>query len=460
MLNLTELIRANVGRNLALHERINPQFAKVLTTIGFDKTYVRAEGASLFDKDGREYLDFLSGYGVYAFGRNHPKLKSAIKDVLDLDLSNLVQMDAPLLAGLFAEKLIEVFGHGVRDTVFFVNSGTEANEGAIKFARCATGRDKILHLDHAFHGLSNGSLSANGNAEFRDGFGTLLPSESVPINDLATLEDKLKTESYAAFLFEPIQGKGVYVPQDGYLQTAADLCRKYGTLTIADEVQTGVGRTGKWLASEHFGVEADIITLSKALSGGMVQTGAIVYKRAIYDKVFSRMDRCVVHSNTFGKNNLSMACGLTSLAIVEEEGLLQNAEKIGGLLVEKLNALKSKHDWILEVRGKGLMIGIEFGKPAGFKKKLVWDAVHKMDKGLFGELVVMPLLSKHGILTQVSGHHQDIVKLIPPLTITESHVEKFVAALDDVLSDCDKVTGPILSMGKNLAKHVVKSRAS
>lgn len=460
MPTLTELIRANVGKNMALHERINPQFAKVLTTIGFDKTYVRAIGSSLFDKEGREYLDFLSGYGVYAFGRNHPRLKAVIKEVLDLDLSNLVQMDAPLLAGLFADKLVEVFGHGVRDTVFFTNSGTEANEGAIKFARCATGRANLLHLEHAFHGLSNGSLSANGNAEFKNGFGTLLPSESVPMNDLGALEEKLKTKTFAAFLFEPIQGKGVYVPKDGYLKAAAELCRKYGTITIADEVQTGVGRTGKWLACEHFGIEADIVTLSKALSGGMVQTGAIVYKREIYDKVFSRMDRCVVHSNTFGKNNLSMACGLTSLAIVEEEKLLQNAERIGNSLLQKLNALKSKHDWILEVRGRGLMIGIEFGKPSGFKKKLVWETVHKMDKGLFGELVVIPLLAKHGILTQVSGHHQDIVKLIPPLNIGEEHVDKFVAALDDVLSDCDKVTGPLLSMGKNLAKHVVKARAS
>lgn len=460
MRKLKNLIAEHAGQNLALHEHINPQFAKVLSTIGFDKIYTRAEGASLFDKDGVEYFDFLAGYGVHGIGRNHPRLKEAIRDYLDLDMASLVQMDAPLLSGLLAKKLVEIFGHGVRDTVFFTSSGTEANEAAIKFVRCATSRSKLIHLDHAFHGLTNGSLSVNGNKEFRDGFGELLPAESVPMNDLNALEDKLRAKDVAAFIFEPIQGKGVYIPDDGYLKTAVELCRKYGTLTIADEVQTGIGRTGKWLACEHFGIEPDIVTLSKALSGGMVQCGAVIYKRSIYDKVFSRMDRCVVHSSTFGKNNLSMVCGLTSLAIIEDEDLLANAENLGKLLLSKLKDVQTKHDWIREVRGKGLMIGIEFGKPNGFKKKLIWDAVHKVDKGLFGELVVMPLLTKHHILTQVSGHHQDIVKLIPPLMITENHVNTFVTALESVLAECDKVGGPIMTMGKNLAKHVVGARAS
>jgi 4-aminobutyrate aminotransferase-like enzyme len=172
------------------------------------------------------------------------------------------------------------------------------------------------------------------------------------------------------------------------------------------------------------------------------------------------MDRCVVHSNTFGKNNLAMACGITSLDIIADENLLANAATVGALLMERLNALKARHDWIRDIRGKGLMIGIEFGRPEGFKKKLVWDAVHKMDKGLFGELIVMPLLTKHRLLTQVSGHHQDIVKLIPPLMIDATHVDRFITALDDVLTDCDKVGGPLMSLGANLAKHVVKAKAS
>lgn len=460
MPDLKKLIEENLGNHLKLHDHINPQFAKVLTTIGFDKTYTRASGISLHDRDGHEYLDFLSGYGVHAFGRNHPKIKQVLKDFLDLDFPNLIQMEAPLLCGLLAKKIIEIFGHGEREQVFFTSSGTEAVEGALKFARAATGRNRFLNLEHAFHGLTTGSLAVNGNSEFRDGFGELLPSDAVSMNDLETLEQKLSTREYAAFIFEPVQGKGIYIPEKNFLRDAAALCKKYGTLTIADEIQSGIGRTGKWLACEHFEIEPDIVTLSKALSGGMVQIGAINYRRWIYDRVFSRMDRCVVHSSTFGKNNLSMVSGLTSLEIIEEEKLLQNATAMGALLLEKLGALRQKHSWILDVRGLGLMIGIEFGKPEGFKKKMVWDAVHKIDKGLFGELIVMPLLSKHRILTQVSGHHQDIVKLIPPLNLNEAHVERFVNALDAVLSECDSVTGPILSMGKNLARHVVSSKVS
>lgn len=460
MSKIKKLIEDNLGKNLALHDAINPQFAKVLSTIGFDKVYARANGISLFDTEGREYLDFLSGYGVYAFGRNHPKLKQALKDFIDQDFPNLIQMEAPLLSGLLAKKIVEIFGHGEREQVFFTSSGTEAVEGALKFAKCATGRNRFLHLTHAFHGLTTGSLSVNGNAEFREGFGELLPADAVQMNDLDALEEKLKTREYAAFVFEPVQGKGVFIPEPDYLKNAVALCKKYDTISIADEIQSGIGRTGKWLACEHFGVEPDMVTLSKALSGGMVQVGAINYRRSIYNKVFSRMDRCVVHSSTFGKNNLGMVCGLTSLEIIAEEKLLENAASMGELFLTELKSLQKKHDWILSVRGLGLMIGIEFGKPAtGFKKKLVWDAVHKIDRGLFGELIVMPLLTKHFILTQVSGHHQDIVKLIPPLTLTKEHVQKFVLALDTVLSECDSVSGPMLSMGKNLAKHVAKATA-
>lgn len=457
MLNIRELITSRQGENLKLHHHINSQFAKVLTTIGFDKVYATANGVSLFDDKGTEYHDFLAGYGVYALGRNHPKIKKVLNEFIAMDWTNLVQMEAPLLSGLLAEKLIALFGHGVRDTVYFTNSGTEANESAIKFVRAATGRNKLLHLDHSFHGLSTGSLAINGNTEFRDGFGSLLANDVIPLNDLTALEDKLKMRDYAAFFFEPIQGKGVYVPQENFLKEALILCQKYGTLTVADEIQSGLGRTGQWLACDHFGVEPDIVTLSKALSGGMVPVGAVVYKREIYDKVFSRMDRCVVHSSTFGQNNLAMVCGLASLDIIEEEGLIQNAQKMGDLLLKGLGKLKEKHDWIHDVRGKGLMIGIELGKPSGFKKRLAWDMVHKIDKGLFGELVVMPLMSRHHILTQVSGHHQDIIKLLPPLVLTERHVSHFLEAFDDVLSDCDKLSGPIFTMGKNLAKHVVKN---
>ncbi|HBF13329.1 MAG TPA: aspartate aminotransferase family protein [Deltaproteobacteria bacterium] len=458
--NIKEIFHKRSGENFELFGRyINPQFSKVLKTIGFDKIYTKGMGPYLYDSQGSEYLDFLSGYGVFAIGRNHPLLAQSIKDFLDVQASNMVQMDAPLLAGILAEKLISVVGKPNINIAFFTNSGTESNEAAIKFAKAATGRNRILFLDHAFHGLSTGSLSLNGNTEFREGFGDLLPGcEGVALNDLESLEKELKKEDVAAFFVEPIQGKGVYIPEDHFLPQAQNLCRKYGTLLVADEVQTGLGRTGRWFGYEHWDLEPDIITISKALSGGMVPVGATLTSRAIYDKVFSRMDRCIVHSSTFGKNNLAMVCGLATLSILENENLIENSRVQGEKLVAQLKAMAPKHEWIKEIRGKGLMIGIEFGKPASMANKIKWNMVHGVDKGLFGELIVMPLLAKHKVLTQVSGHHQDIVKLLPTLVINQKHIDHFVNSLDSVLEDCGKISGPMWEMGKNLAKHALSNK--
>lgn len=456
MLNFKDLISQHQKEALQLHQKINPQIAKVWSTIGFDKNYIRAQGASLWDDAGQEYLDFLSGYGVFTLGRNHLAIHSAIKDLLDANSPSLIQMAPPLLSGLLAEKLIKIFGHGIRDMVFFSNSGTEAVEAAIKFARGHTKRTKMLCLNHAFHGLTTGSLSVNGNDEFRNGYGDLLPSKIIPMNDLEILEKELKTKEYAAFIFEPIQGKGVFLPHENFFNKACELCHKFGTLVIADEVQSGMGRTGKWLACDQFGIEPDILCLSKGLTAGVIPVGTTLYKREIYNSVYSSMERCLAHSNTYGQNDLAMACALTVLSLYESESILQNVNKMGSYFFTRLNELKTKHEWIKDIRGKGLMIGIEFSRPASFKKRIIWDTIHKINQGLFTELIVMPLLSEHHMLTQVAGHNQDILKLIPPLNIGEKHVDRFVEALDSVLEKCDHVTGPVLTMGKNLAKHVIK----
>lgn len=459
-IDIKKLLEDRAGENHRLHsDYINPQFAKVLKTIGFDKNYTKAIGPYLYDDQGNEYLDFLSGYGVFGIGRNHPKIKSVLKEFIDMDTASLVQMEAPLLSGLLAEALVKRINVNGVDTVFFTNSGTESNETAIKFARCATNRPKILFLNRAFHGLSTGSLALNGGKEFREGFGDLLPGcVKVDQNNLNQLELELKNKDVAAFFFEPVQGKGVFVPDDTYLPAAQELCKKYGTLFVADEVQTGFGRTGKWFGFEHWNLSPDIISVSKSLSGGMVPVGAVLTRRWIYDKVFSRMDRCVVHSSTFAQGNLAMVCGLTTLKIMEEESLIENSRIQGEKILADLKELSKKHDWIKEARGKGLIVGIEFGKPDSLRKRVSWDMVHKMDKGLFGELIVMPLLSKHHILTQVSGHHQDIVRIIPPLVIKDEHRERFVGALDQVLEECGRITGPIWSLGKNLVKHAIANR--
>ncbi len=453
--SLKQLIEERWGENYELHDRyVNPQFVKVLRTIGFDKVYRRAEGQYLFDDQGNRYLDLLSGYGVFAIGRNHPRIKEVIREALDLDLSHLVQMDCSLLSGLLAEKLLTLTSDHL-DTVFFTNSGTEAVEGAIKLARGATGRSRILYLDHAFHGLTLGSLSANGNREFRDGFGDLLPGTAVAMNDLESLERELKKKDVACFIFESIQGKGVYVPDDRFLPEAERLCKKYGALTVADEVQTGLGRTGRWFAYQHWNLEPDLVCVAKTLSGGFVPAGAILYRRDIYKKVFSRMDRCVVHSNTFGKNNLAMACGLATLEILREERLPERAAELGQVLLRQLNEVGSRYEMFKEARGKGLMIGIEFQEPKSLGLKAGWRMIHATNKGLFGQMIVVPLMARHRILTQVAGHDIDLVKLLPPLIITEQDLRDFVIAFDQVVADCHKFPGSGWEVGMTLAKRAI-----
>ncbi len=456
-LDLERLVSDNLRRTYALHEQyVNPTFVKVLRTIGFDRLYVRGDNFSMIDQHGHETLDLLAGYGVFALGRNPPEVVDAITSALRLGPQlppNLVQMDCAPLSGLLAEALARIAPDGI-DAVYFTNSGTESIETAIKFTRCATRRDRLVYLHHAFHGLSTGSLALNGNAEFKEGFGSLLPSTQVPFGDLKALEKELKKKDVAAFFFEPIQGKGVYVPPDGYLEEARRLCTKYGTLMVADEIQTGLGRTGKMFAFEHWGITPDVICLSKALSGGLIPVGAVLSTRAVQKKVFSRMDRCVVHSSTFGQNNLAMVAGLAFLDALQERELIARSARIGGLLIERLRALREKHSWIKDVRGHGLMVGIEFGSPKGLKKKASWNLLRLAEKGLFAQMVAMTLLKDHHMFTQVSGHKVEIIKLIPPLTIGEAEVDRVVEAFDATLESCNQL-GAIWDLGKHLVSHAM-----
>ncbi len=420
--DLKEIIAARLGENYQLHERhVNRTLVAAQRVIGFDKVYARAEGAYLYDMDNQPYLDFLSGYSVFNIGRNHPVVKQAIRDVLDLDLPNMVQMDCSLLSGLLAEALTKRTPPHL-DAVFFCNSGTEAMEGALKFARAATGRKRALSLASAFHGLSLGALSLMGCESFTEGFGPLMEGfdARVPIDDLEALDRQLRSRDVAAFVIETVQGKGCQIPKTDFFVRAQELCRKYGTLLISDEVQTGLGRTGKMFGFQHWNLEPDIITLAKTLSGGYVPCGAIVARRDIYQKTFNRMDRCVVHSTTFGRNNLAMA--------------------------------------IKEVRGKGLMIGIEFHEPQEFKLKMAWKLLHKIDKVLFAQMVVTQMLSKHRILTQVAGHAMDVMKILPPLIIGQREIDMFVNALDDVLTECRKFPGPMWELGNNFVKAALGSK--
>lgn len=441
------------GKQHEIYARhINPQFVRVLRTIGFDRNYVRAEGPLLFDSEGNDYLDMLAGYGVFALGRSHPKIREALHEALDLSYPNMVQMDAPLAAALLAEKLVSLMPSGI-DTVFFTNSGTEANEGAIKFARKATGRNRIIFWDHAFHGLTTGALSLNGGLEFKKGFGSLLPGATqIPMGDLNALEEELKKNDVAAFVFEPVQGKGVFVADTSFYQEAQKLCRRFDTLFICDEVQTGFGRTGKMFALEHWSLEPDIVTVAKALSGGFIPVGAICYRRSIYNKVFTSMEHCVVHSNTFGRNILAMTAGLASLDVIEKEGLVENSARMGKKIRDGLQEMQARYEMLSDVRGLGLMVGIEFAEPRSLRLRAQWKIVHALNKSLFPQMIVVPLMRDHRILTQVAGHSLDVVKLLPPLIINESHVQRFLCAFEQVVAECHKFPGSAWKITKDLAQ--------
>jgi ornithine--oxo-acid transaminase len=455
---MTGLFMQRERDRYTLHSRhLDGQMVRVLRTIGYDVGFCRAQCQYLYDRDGSRYLDLLSGFGVFAIGRNHPAVREALQSVLDGELPNLVQMDVSVLAGILAERLLARVPY--LDKVFFTNSGAEAVEAAIKFARAATGRSGIVYCDHAFHGLSYGALSLNGDDVFRDGFGPLLPDcHRIPFNNLFALEKALHTRKMAAFVVEPIQGKGVNLPDNDYLKSAADLCRRYGTLFVADEIQTGLGRTGRFLAVEHWDVEPDMVLLAKALSGGHVPVGAVLTRRRIFERVFDRMDRAVIHGSTFGKNDLAMAAGIATLDVLASEGVMENAARTGAYLLRGLEAMRARYELMRDVRGIGLMIGVEFGiARSSLKLRTAWNALEAANKGLFCQLITIPLFRDHKILSQVAGHGSHTIKLLPPLIISEADCDWILDGFDAVIAASHQVPGAIWSLGKTLMGHALRA---
>ncbi len=452
--DLASLLAARRGQAYELHAQyLNPQLPRMLHAIGFDKGYERGEGAYLYDADGNSYLDFLAGFGVFAMGRNHPVIRQALRDVLDGGLADMVQFDCSLLPGLLGERLLAQ-APGL-ERVYFCNSGTEAVEAALKFARHATGRGRIIYCDHAYHGLTVGALSVNASAEFRRGFGPLLDDTCIPFGDLGALEAELRKGDVAAFIVEPVQGKGVQVVPPGYLAAASKLLHDHGALLICDEVQSGLGRTGRFFSYQRDDVEPDIVTAAKALSGGFVPVGAMLAKDWIFQKVYSTMDRVLVHDSTFGSNAAAMGAGLASLAVIEDEQLVSNAERVGAAMMARLEGIAAEYEMVTEVRGRGLMIGLEFGKPRSLRLRSGWNMLQAARHGLFAQMVVGSLYHRHRILTQVAGDHMEVIKLLPPLTIGETEVDLFCDGFADVMSDAHRGSGLMWDFGRTLVKQAL-----
>jgi ornithine--oxo-acid transaminase len=443
-----QILNDRSGEEMALNDRfLNPQMGRILRTLGFDKVWRGGEGAHLIDADGERYLDLFGGYGVFAIGRNHPEAIAAVQEVMAARTGNLPQLGVTLLSGVLAEQLLERAPASVAAMVP-ANSGTEAVEAAIKIARAATGRARVLYAEHAFHGLTLGSLSLNGNDEFRDGFGPLLPGcDPVPFGDLDALRRELEHGDVAAFIVEPIQGKGVNLPPEGYLLGAQALCRDAEALFVCDEVQTGVGRTGRFLALEHWDLQPDIVCMAKALSGGLVPIGAVLVSRRAFERVFDGMERAVRHGSTFGGNDLAAAAALATLRVLDREGLIARAERLGALLLALTRPLVERYEVVREVRGLGLMWAIELGPPAGRGRRLLWDAVERRQAGLFSQLITVPLFHEHRILCQVAGHRMNTIKALPALMIEEQEIRRFVAALEQTIAAAERYPSALARFG-------------
>jgi ornithine--oxo-acid transaminase len=413
---------------------VNPQWLKLLNVLDMNVRYDRCTGAELHTTDGRRIVDFLSGYCVHNAGHNHPAIIAALKDELDRCGPAMLQSHVPELAGELAQRLCRSAG-GSLGKVFFCSSGSEAVEAAIKFARAHTGRPGLLYAHGAFHGLTCGALSLMGDDFWRKGFGPLLPgTTAVPFGDLAALERELATRRYAAFFVEPIQAEaGIRLPPPGYLEAAQALARKHGALLVLDEVQTGMYRTGPFLAAHHFHVEPDMVLLAKALSGGLVPSGAVLMSDAVYASTFDSLKRAIVHTSTFSENGLAMRAGLATLDVLEGESLGPRATAAGEALRARLTSALAPYPMVKDVRGLGLLSGIEFVPPKQLQLRIPFEAFRAIHPGMFGQVMVMHLFHDKGFLTQICGNNFMVLKAAPPLVASDSHMDEFVTAVREVV---------------------------
>jgi ornithine--oxo-acid transaminase len=415
---------------------VNPRWVRLLDVLGMNVRYERCAGDALHAEDGTTYLDFLSGYGVYNVGHNDPRLVAALRRELEGSGPGMLQSHVPELAGELAARLCARSG-GRLSKVFFTSSGSEGIETVIKFARAHTRRERILFASGAFHGVTCGALSLMDTPFWTDGFGPRLPAtDAVPFGDADALARLLTTQRYAAVVLEPIQAEaGIRMPPERYLHAVKAACARHGTLLILDEVQTGLHRTGSFLAATHFGVEPDMLVLAKALSGGFVPVGAVLMTDVVHASVYRSLERAFVHASTFGENSLAMRAGLTTLEILEDEQLGPRADALGAELRAALTGALAPFEMVEDVRGLGLFCGIAFRPPTRARLRAPYMLFEQAHAGLFGQMIVRALFARHHILTRVCGNNFRVLKVAPPLVVQRSSLDRFVAAIRDVMEE-------------------------
>lgn len=413
---------------------VNPQWVKLMDVLQMNVKYRRCAGTELHTEDGRRILDFNSGYCVYNAGHNHPKIKAALIDELERDGVAMIQTGVPELAGVLGARLCEHAG-GAMTKAFFCSSGSEGVEAAIKFARAHSGRAAMLSARGSFHGLTCGALSLMSDPFWKDGFGPMLPEvEHVGFGDPAELGKQLASRRFAAFIVEPIQVEaGMKIPDAEYLRRARAMCAQHGTLFVLDEVQTGFYRTGPFLAAHGAAVDADMIILAKALSGGLVPVGAVLMTDAVYGSTYSSFKRSIVHTSTYSENALAMRAGLAALEVFDAERLGERAVTMGERLRAMLRERLAGYEMVREVRGAGMLTGIEFMAPRRLRLRIPFEAFARIHPAMLGQVIVMHLFRDQGILAQICGNNFMVLKVSPPLTVTEAELAEFVRAIGAVV---------------------------
>lgn len=415
---------------------VNPQWVRLLNLLDMNARYERCVGAELLTADGRRILDFLSGYCVHNTGHNHPRIIAELQGELDRRGPAMLQSHVPELAGELARRLTTLAGGGL-SKVFFCSSGSEGVEAGIKFARAHTRRAGLLYAKGGFHGLTCGALSLMDTKFWNECFGPLLPgTDSVAFNDLDAVAERLATGQIAAFILEPIQSEaGVRIPDPNYLRGVQELCRRHKTLFVLDEVQTGLHRTGAFLAAHEFGVQPDMVILAKALSGGLIPVGAVLMKEEIYHSVYASLQKALIHTSTFSENALAMRAGLATLDVLQDERLGKRSAQYGEMLRGCLRAALGNFEMVREVRGQGLLCGIEFQAPSKLSLRISFESFQRVHPAMFGQMIVRRLFRKEGILTQICGNNFMVLKAAPPLIATEEQIVNFVDAIHRVMEE-------------------------
>ncbi|MBM7616186.1 aspartate aminotransferase family protein [Alkaliphilus hydrothermalis] len=432
-------------------ECVNPQFLVLLKLLGLNKRFIKAKGTKLWDDQNNEYIDFLGAYGALNVGHNHEEVIAALQQVSKYP--NLLQTAVNPLASVLAQNLAEITPGDLKYT-FFCNSGAEAVEGALKLAKIATGKSRIIYCRGSFHGKSMGALSITGREKYKKYFGPLVPmATEVTFGDTHNLEATFKQfDDIAAFIMEPIQGEaGIVTPPVGYLKKVKELCQKYQILLIADEVQTGFGRTGKWFACQEEGIAPDILCMAKSLGGGIMPIGAYIANEDTWKRGYGSIDKCLLHTSTFGGNTWACTAGITTINIIEEAELHEAAKEKGDYFIKKLQGLKEKYPLLRDVRGRGLMIGIEFGDlNYALLNKIVSNSQKDMIDEYTGGMIASQLANDYQIITAYTLNNPNVIRIEPPLTISYEEIDYFINSLQEILKKNNRIGGMAFKTLKNL----------